>query len=84
MIPTLLAAGLIVGVTIRTWWSIPILAALWVVWVALETGDASAESSGLALLLGALNAGLGVVLGRGLRYLVSAVKIQQRPTRRRR
>lgn len=74
MIPTALALGLVVGLTVRTWWSIPVLAALWAAWVAVETGDRSLGTLGLALLLGAVNAGVGVALGRGIRHLVSAGK----------
>lgn len=74
MIPTALALGLVVGLTVRTWWSIPVLAALWAAWVAVETGIQTLGTLGLAFLLGALNAGLGVALGRGIRHAVTWVR----------
>lgn len=71
LIPTLLGLGLIIGVVVKTWWSIPALAALWVVWVGVETDDWTLGTLSIALLLGAVNAGIGVALGRGVRYLFS-------------
>lgn len=74
MIPTLLVAGLVVGLAVRTWWTILVLAAGWAVWIAVITDDLSAGTVLGTLLLGAVNAGVGVAIGRGIRAVADRLR----------
>lgn len=82
MIPTVLLAGLVLGLAVRMWWSIPVLGVFWAALVAIETRDLDIATLGVALLLGVVNAGVGVSLGRGVRYLLSLVRGRGRVRRR--
>lgn len=74
MIPTVLVTGLVLGLLLRTWWSIPAVALGWVALVADTLPGETLAGAGFvgAGLIGAANAGVGVALGRGLRVLGSA------------
>lgn len=81
MIPTMLVLGLLAGLALPSrwvWWSVP---ALGVVWGALLTTQPQPDIGPLLALLGGIplgmvNAGVGVLAGRGLR--VGMAKIADR------
>lgn len=60
MIPTVLLAGLVVG----RWWSIPVLALLWVVLLYVGAAPETAADAAAGAALAAANAAVGVAAHR--------------------
>ena len=65
MIPTAIAAGLLLGLWLR-WWAVPIVALAWGVTIMAVVGVSSAAG---AVLLGAVNALVGVLVALGFRWI---------------
>ena len=78
MLPTILILGLVAGLVLPgrwAWWSIPALGLLWAVLVLTNTdvpSDVPGEvvsTTSAAFGLGAVNAALSVIVGKGTRSL---------------
>lgn len=78
MLPTILVLGLVAGLVLPgrwAWWAIPALGLLWAVLVLTNTdvprdvAGGVVSTTGAAFGLGAVNAVLSVVVGKGARSL---------------
>jgi hypothetical protein len=82
VIPTAILGGLLLGPLLR-WWAIPLIAFAWAAVIAI-TVDIS--SVGVAALLGAANAAVGVLIALPLRKLLDRVaalpgrRVSEQPT----
>jgi hypothetical protein len=69
VIPTVLVAGLVLALLLPSWWWVLALSVTWALLIGLSvSGDPTTIVA--ALLLGAINGLIGVVVGWGLRSLI--------------
>lgn len=77
MIPTAILIGLLLGLGLRTWWSILGVGVIWAAIIAVGVGGDLSVVVG-ALLLGCINGAAGVTAGRGLRLLADQLVTRPR------